>query len=104
MALDLSISHGQRTALGTQPDTGGPSETRPPSTDRADDVSPVTRALSLAQALADALADTRGFGVNAAAQHELSLAHSLASHVVDILENLPPDSVRPRTPVPDAEE
>ena len=96
MALDLSISQGQRSPLGTQPDTSEPSKPA--------EVSPVTRALSLAQALADVLADTRGFGVNAAAQHELSLAHSLASHVVDILEGLPPASVRTRTPGGDAEE
>ncbi|HVK68434.1 MAG TPA: hypothetical protein VM694_28445 [Polyangium sp.] len=103
MALDLSISHGQPTAPGPQPDTSGPNKACPAST-CADDVSPVSRALSLAQALADALADTRGFGVNATAQHELSLAHSLASHVVDILASLPPESVRSRPSAPDAEE
>ncbi|MRG96958.1 hypothetical protein [Polyangium spumosum] len=64
----------------------------------------MTRALTLAQALADALVDTGRFGLSAAAQHELSLAHSLASHVVDILASLPPESVRTRTPASDAEE
>ncbi|TKC99892.1 hypothetical protein [Polyangium fumosum] len=103
MALDLSISHGQRTPPGAQPDTSEPSDARPEST-RAEGVSPVSRALSLAQALADALTNTCGFGVNAAAQHELSLAHSLASHVVDILAGLPPESVRSRPSTPDAEE
>ncbi len=88
MALDLSISHGQR----------------PSTTTHADEVTPLTRALSLAHSLAEVLADTRGFGVHATAQHELSLAHSLASHIVDILTSLPPSSVRTRTPGGDADQ
>jgi len=104
MALDLSISHGHRSPPGTQPDTSGPSDTPPQTTPSQSDASPVTRALSLAQSLADVLADTRTFGLSAMALHELSLAHSLASHVVDILSSLPPASVRSRTPAPDAEE
>jgi hypothetical protein len=64
--------------------------TAPPATEKG----PLIRAIELARELACALEDTRAFDAGAA-RHELSLANSLASHVVDILSSLPRQSGGP---------
>jgi len=96
MSLELSISQGQRSQVVSPHEAA--------ERDTSTETCNVTRALLLARALEQALVDTRAAGLCPAGVHELSLAHSLVSHVVDILADLPPSSTETSSPVGQVEE
>jgi hypothetical protein len=98
MPLELTIPTPKAHPLEDAPMEPPTTLTRPPATECGH----LSRAIELARELVCVLEDARPSSVGAA-QHELTLANSLAAHVVDILSGLSPTSGRTSHASVDAE-